>query len=139
MMKIKSYIYLLIILSNLFCATITHSQELIHDGKFDGTYIFHEPEKSDIKQDIIFGTLLSEDYKEPLAFVNIVVEVDDKTVTGTQTDFNGFYELHIPDTLDQFTIRMTYVGFHTKEIFVDRNSKPKVENESNEKNSTEHK
>ena len=51
---------------------------------------------------------------EPLAFANVSVTVNG-TLIGAQTDFDGFYSIK-PIQPGSYTVRMTYVGYATKEI-----------------------
>ncbi len=91
--------------------------------------------KQSLVNDLLYGTLIDREYREPIPFANIVIEADGKPITGTTSDFNGFYKLRIPDTLNQFKVRITYVGYATQEVLVDRETA--LQNENNSKDNSE--
>jgi len=69
--------------------------------------------------DIIKGVVKDKE-NNPLPFVRVEVIYEEKMITGTHTDFDGNYEIAVPDSLQNFSIRVTYVGFKPKEIQVKR-------------------
>lgn len=54
------------------------------------------------------GTVTNADTKQPIQYVNIGVPGGN---TGTVSDENGQYELQIPDSLNQKTIRFSCIGY----------------------------
>lgn len=91
--------------------------------------------KQSLVNDLLYGTLIDQEYREPIPFANIVIEANGKPITGTTSDFNGFYKLRIPDSLNQFKVRITYVGYVAQEVLVER--KPTLQNENNSKDNSE--
>ncbi|MCQ2347625.1 MAG: SusC/RagA family TonB-linked outer membrane protein [Paludibacteraceae bacterium] len=56
------------------------------------------------------GTVTDQDTNEPMIGVSILVK---GTTTGTVTDFDGMYELSVPENA---TIQFSYVGYKTQEL-----------------------
>lgn len=65
-------------------------------------------------QNVVSGTVTSEESMEPLAGVNIVI---DGTSEGTSTDAEGNFELSVPDSA--VTLEFTFVGYETQRIDVE--------------------
>jgi len=61
------------------------------------------------------GKVLDSDTKEPLPYVTIAVLKNGSAVSGTYTDLDGQYTIK-PLVSDYYTIRITYIGYHSVEI-----------------------
>jgi hypothetical protein len=67
------------------------------------------------EKDIIKGTVRDKD-KNPVPFVTVAIKNDNITISGTNTDINGQYQIAVADTLKKFTIVYSLLGMKTKEI-----------------------
>lgn len=61
------------------------------------------------------GKVTDVDSKEPLPFVNIVVMLNGKQVTGSNTDFDGEYTVK-PIEPGTYDVLFSYVGYNSKQI-----------------------
>jgi TonB-dependent receptor len=59
----------------------------------------------------VSGTVIDGEFNEPMAFANILVK---GTTTGTNSDFDGKYELELDD--GTYTLVFSFVGYNTQEI-----------------------
>ena len=60
---------------------------------------------------LIRGSLIDNDFQDPVPFANIIVK---ETGTGTTTDFDGNYELELIE--GNYTILFSFIGYETVEI-----------------------
>jgi len=67
---------------------------------------------------VIQGYILDES-GEPLIGANVWVK---GTTTGTATDIDGYYSITIPYDLENLTIVVSYTGFNTSEVDVNKNN-----------------
>jgi hypothetical protein len=75
------------------------------------------------QQQTIEGKIIDASSKEPLAFVNVVYGDPPQ---GTTTNIDGTFNLTIKESTD--SLRISYVGYHTKRIKIPRESaKDKIE------------
>ncbi len=61
------------------------------------------------------GKILDADTKEPIPFANVAVFSGGDLITGATTDFDGKYVIK-PLTPGSFNVRVSFVGYKTKEI-----------------------
>ncbi len=75
----------------------------------------------------VSGTTIDQDTKEPLPFVNVIALKDGVAVTGTTTDFDGNYSLHLE--YGRYTIKVSFVGYnaYAQEITIKDETKLDVE------------
>jgi TonB-dependent receptor len=60
---------------------------------------------------LVRGSLIDNDFQDPVPFANIIVK---ETGTGTTTDFDGNYELELIE--GTYTILFSFIGYETVEI-----------------------
>ncbi len=75
-------------------------------------------------QKTIEGTITNAKTDDPLPAANIVIQ---GVYQGTISNRNGFYRLAIADSLLPATIRISYIGYHSKKRII-RQSSPRVQN-----------
>ncbi|MDR1369824.1 MAG: carboxypeptidase-like regulatory domain-containing protein [Dysgonamonadaceae bacterium] len=86
--------------------------------------LYIEEEEEDEKEsDILHSTYLTiegevkdQDTFEPLPFASVVLN---ESTIGTVANQNGHFALKIPDSLKQNTVRISYVGYESKDIPVE--------------------
>lgn len=61
------------------------------------------------------GAVTEEGTGEPAPFANIVIESNGTVVAGGVTDFDGLYSIK-PITPGQYTVKISFIGFATKQI-----------------------
>jgi hypothetical protein len=69
-------------------------------------------------QSLLKGKVINEKTKDPLAFVNIVIQ---NTYTGTTSDIDGHFQLTVPSY--QITLIFSYIGFEPRTVVVSDFSK----------------
>jgi hypothetical protein len=80
-------------------------------------------------KDVINGIVRDKD-KAPLVGVSVYVKVNNRCLLATTSDANGKYSLQIPDSLQDFVLVYSYIGFEQREIKITR---PQKKTDSNDK------
>jgi hypothetical protein len=77
--------------------------------------VFSQTEKSLINPVQLHGLVLDSALKKPLAYVNIGIS---NQSVGTVSDINGHFDLTIPNSYLNDTLRVSMVGYHSIEIAI---------------------
>lgn len=75
----------------------------------------------------ITGTIIDENIKETMPFVNVFIEKPQ--LIGTTTDLDGNFKLTIPfnDTIDEVVLKVKSLGYQTKEVIVNKKGFDKID------------
>ncbi|TRZ45070.1 SusC/RagA family TonB-linked outer membrane protein [Robertkochia solimangrovi] len=83
--------------------------------------IVEEGEQKSNEQALIEGTVLDAATESPIPGVTVMLK---GSRLGTSTDFNGHFEIRVPDS--RRTLVFSYIGYETKEVTVDANKEIKI-------------
>ncbi len=102
------------------------SIEIVESNKFADTIEnreINQNQNSDSLKNVIKGTVLDVESKEPLFGVKVYIE---GIKIGTHTNLDGDFTLNIPDSLlkDDMKLVFTYYEFETFTLFFNRNQLP---------------
>ncbi len=75
------------------------------------TFVFFLMTCLSFSQGKVTGTIIDNEFNEPMAFANVVVK---GTSMGVSADFDGKYELELEE--GTYTLVFSFVGYTTKEI-----------------------
>lgn len=78
------------------------------------------------EKDLIKG-IVKDEQKQPVPGVSVGLKYNNRFFSTTMSDVEGKYELIVPDTLKNFVIEYSFIGFEKKEIVVDRTQKKEDE------------
>ncbi|NRD24381.1 TonB-dependent receptor [Winogradskyella litoriviva] len=75
------------------------------------TFVFILTFSLSFAQGIVTGTIIDDEFSEPMAFSNVLVK---GTTIGVSSDFDGKYQLELEE--GTYTLVFSFVGYKTKEI-----------------------
>lgn len=75
------------------------------------TFVFILISSLSFAQGIVTGTIIDDEFSEPMAFSNVLVK---GTTIGVSSDFDGKYQLELEE--GTYTLVFSFVGYKTKEV-----------------------
>lgn len=108
-----------ILIGLLLAHVLSYAQIQVKESELSNQIEIKPPKNYEIR-----GQIISKSTKEPLAFVTLILEQDGKTITGGQTDFDGFYLIKLPNP-GTYTLKTKYYAsiYSSSEYIIQLNGK----------------